>query len=128
MNVARNHIAPQTGDAPGRAGDGLSGTHLSLDLSADLPVDRQPTCWQAIDWQALRLRLFSRHDHLGVQGEDAAASRLRLRGSFDGCAASALHAYEESSRTINLDASSNGKPRTGKDNPVADVSDSGERG
>ncbi|AOR77630.1 hypothetical protein [Novosphingobium resinovorum] len=81
-----------------------------------------------IDWQALRSRLFATHDRLGVLGEDAAATRLRLRGSFDGCAASALNAYEECSRNVNLDASSNGKPVGRKDSPVADVNDSGERG
>ncbi len=125
MNVARNHIAPQTGDAPGRAGDGLS-----YDGMPGLPpfADPQAVDPPVIDWHALRSRLFATHDRLGVLGEDAAASRLRLRGSFDGCAASALHAYEESSRPINLDASSNGKPVQGKDNPVADVNGSGERG
>ncbi|MEE4452009.1 hypothetical protein [Novosphingobium resinovorum] len=132
MNVARHHITPENGEAPGRtpvctpvharagAGDAPSGEHLPADLTA-------------IDWRALRSRLFATHDRLGVLGEDAAATRLRLRGSFDGCAASALsayepNAYEESSRDINPDASSNGKSGTGKDSSVADVSDSGERG
>lgn len=127
MNIARNHITPDRGEASGRTvqggGDGPSGV-LSGDSSpVDLPADLQ-----SIDWQALRSRLFATHDMLGVLGEDAAASRLRLRGSFDGCAASALHAYEESSRNVNLDASSNGKPNGGKDSRVADVNGSGERG
>ncbi len=123
MNVAPHHMTPETGDAPGRTAgipavpgcDGLSEGHLPADPAM-------------IDWQALRSRLFATHDRLGVLGEDAAATRLRLRGSFDGCAASALNAYEECSRNVNLDASSNGKPVGGKDSPVADVNDSGERG
>lgn len=83
-----------------------------------------------IDWQALRARLFSaREAQLAL---DPTASperlRLRLRGSFDGCAASVLTTYQEASRGVNLDASSYGKPDEGKPPPVADVTRNGERG
>lgn len=98
----------------GRTGDGLAGGGSSQDL-------------RGIDWRALRSRLFATampHS----PGTDIAATRLRLRGSFDGCAASALHAYEASLMPINRDASSNGKSDQGNDASVADASANGERG
>ncbi|PNU01778.1 hypothetical protein [Novosphingobium guangzhouense] len=127
MNVARNHIAPKTGDAPDRTQSRAPG--LAVDGAiGGLSAEHLPADPAGIDWQALRSRLFATHDRLGVLGDDAVATRLRLRGSFDGCAASALNAYEECSRNVNLDASSNGKPSGCKDSPVADVNGSGERG
>lgn len=131
MNIARNHITPDTGEAPGRTVHG-GGRAVPGGLSEeDPPFDPALALTgdpQSIDWQALRSRLFATHDMLGVLGEDAAASGLRLRGSFDGCAASALNAYEEYSRDVNLDASSNRKSNGSKDSRVADVNGSGERG
>lgn len=109
MNAARNTISPPTGDAPGR-------------------TDAKPQDLRSIDWHSLRSRLFSACDRLGVLGEDAQASHLRLRGSFAGAAASQLDTFGEASRNINPDASSNGKPKGDKDSSVADANDSGERG
>ncbi len=118
MNIARNLITPQTGNTPvgvaGRAGEGID-EHLPTDVNA-------------IDWQALRSRLFAAHDMLGVLGSDAKATRLRLRGSFAGGTATALHAYEEALRTVNLDVSTNGKPDGDTVSPVAGVNGNGERG
>lgn len=90
----------------------------------------EPQLHLPIDWQALRARLFAaREAQLAL---DPAASperlRLRLRGSFDGCAASVLTTYQEASRSVNLDTSSYGKPDEGKLPPVADVTRTGERG
>lgn len=115
MNNARNHIAPHLGQAPVGAGDGPSGEPLPADL-------------QAIDWQALRSRLFAAHDMLGVLGSDARAAGLRLRGSFAGGTATALDAYRKSLGNINLDASGNGKPARLNDLSATGVSGNGERG
>lgn len=118
MNIARNHITPPTGDASsldaGRTGEGLAAGASQQDL-------------RGIDWQALRSRLFATAlPH--PPGTDITSTRLRLRGSFDGCAASALHAYEASLMPVNRDASSNGKSDEGNDASVADASAKGERG
>lgn len=115
MNTARNPITPQNGEAQGRA----RGGHAQLELPGDP---------HAIDWQVLRSRLFAARDRLGVLGADARAERLHLRGSFESCAASMLDGYETSSRDVNRDASSNGKPAQGRDQSVADMSTKGERG
>jgi len=115
MNIARIHITPQTGEAQGRAGDEF----VDLPFPADL---------QQIDWQALRSRLFASRDTLAMPFADAGASRLHLRGSFDGGAASKLTTYQGSSTIVNLDGSSNGKPIDGNNPPVADVNANGDRG
>lgn len=115
MDIARNHITPETGDAQGRAREGLA----DLQLPADL---------HHIDWQALRSRLFATREMAGTLGADAAASRLHLRGSFDGCAASMLTTYQASLTSINHGGSSNRKPEDGTNDTVADVDGNGERG
>ncbi|WP_148649454.1 hypothetical protein [Novosphingobium barchaimii] len=115
MNIARNHLAPNTGDAQGRAGDEF----VDLQFPADLAH---------IDWQALRSRLFASRDTLAVMTTDSAASRLHLRGSFDGYAANRLTTYQTSLRPVNLDGSSNGKPADGTTSTAADANDNGERG
>ncbi|HUD29759.1 MAG TPA: hypothetical protein VMQ93_12865 [Novosphingobium sp.] len=114
MNIAHQHKAPETGDAQGRAGAGFADLRLPGDL-------------RQIDWSALRQRLFAARDVVGVSGEDA-APKLHLRGSFHGCAASTLTTYQESSRFVNLDGSSNGKPADGNNPPVAEANEIGERG
>lgn len=117
MKVAQHHIDRTDGEMARHAcvvppGEGEDGS-----LASEL---------RAIDWQALRSRLFATQDRR-LPGENLAATRLRLRGSFDGCAAVALTAYDNS-KGINLDASSNGKSGHGTSFPVADVNGSGERG
>lgn len=114
MNIARNHITPQTGDAQGRASDGFADLELPTDL-------------HHIDWQVLRSRLFASRDVAGAQGTFPGASRLP-RGSFDGCAASKLTTYQTSLKPVNLDGSSNGKSVGSTSSPVADANGNGERG
>ncbi|AXB75241.1 hypothetical protein [Novosphingobium sp. P6W] len=115
MNIARNHLAPDTGDAQGRAGDEF----VDLQFPADLTH---------IDWQALRSRLFASRDTLAVMTADSAASRLHLRGSFDGYAATRLTTFQASLKPVNLDDSSNGKPVAATNSTAADVNGNGERG
>lgn len=110
MKIAHDHTPGFQVSVEGRGDDGFVGPPLP------------------IDWQALRTRLFAAHDALGVLDPEEAASRLRIRGSFDGCAASVLTTYEGVSRPVNLDGSSNRKPEDGNDPPVAGVVGNGERG
>ncbi|EIZ79052.1 hypothetical protein WSK_2239 [Novosphingobium sp. Rr 2-17] len=118
MKVAHSPNTLSDGEAQSRAGYGEGAV-----ASAD--GEQQP-----IDWQALRARLFegreleAAHD----QYETPERMRLRLRGSFDGCAASVLTTYEEVSRSVNLDTSAYGKHAEGKVSPVADETNPRERG
>jgi hypothetical protein len=114
MNIAHHHQAPETGDAQGRAGAGFADLQLPGDV-------------RQIDWSALRSRLFAAQDMLGNSGANS-TPRLHLRGSFDGCAASTLTTYSETSRFVNLDGSSNGKSAQSNTLPVAVEKTSGERG
>jgi hypothetical protein len=116
MNIAHDHKTCQTGDSPGRT-EGRAG-----DEFAEL---RLP-----IDWQALRARLFAATElraELGTEGLPEGL-RLRLRGSFDGCAASVLTTYQETSRAVNLEASAYGKPGGGNPVAVAGMTSTGGRG
>lgn len=115
MNIARNHITAQTVESPGRAGDEF----------IDLPF---PDDLQHMDWQALRTRVFASRDTLASPGLEYAASRLHLRGSFAGAAASKLTVYHSSLRSVNLDGLSNCKSTDGIDSSVADADGNGERG
>jgi hypothetical protein len=114
MNIAHNQKAPETGDAQGRAGAGFADLQLPGDVGQ-------------IEWHALRSRLFAEQEKLGLQDTNS-APRLHLRGSFDGCAASTLTTYQEWSRFVNLDGSSNGKSAEGNTPPVAVENECGERG
>lgn len=117
MKVAQHHLNIKDGYPPEPEGAALSADGIAhATLTEPGPIE----------WQALRLRFFAARDRRSA-GEDPAATRVRLRGSFDGCAAVALTAYDNS-KDINLDASSNGKPAHGTSYPVADVNGCGERG
>jgi hypothetical protein len=118
MNAARNHTNFFGGSEPGRACE----VHRGTETSAPLPLDAN-----GIDWLALRSRLFAAYGEPETR-EDAAASILRLRGSFAGAAVPALDSYQTCLRSVNLDVSSNGKPPNGTDTPAAGVNGSGERG
>src|SRR3546814_17359404 len=87
MNIAHDHKTCMAGHPQGPAGGAL--TEFSLPL----------------DWQALRSRLFAEHEVRTVLTKDARSLRLRLRGSFDGCAASVLNTYDDVSRSVNPTAS-----------------------
>lgn len=119
MNIAHDHKACQTGDASERVGG------RTRDGEADTPAELQ----LPIDWQALRSRLFAAGELRSALGAGTLVEglALRLRGSFDGCAASVLNTYQETSRAVNPDASGYGKSEGGKDFPVAGTSN-GERG
>ena len=114
MNIAHDQKTCQkarmTGHPQGRAGEVL--TEFGPPL----------------EWQDLRSRLFAAHEARSVLCAEAKPLRLRLRGSFDGCAASAVTTYKELSRIINLDASSYRKPGETKISPVAGISSTGRRG
>ncbi len=112
MNVAHDKKAGFTGAAQGRAGDEFTEPGSS------------------IDWENLRSRLFAAY---GMQArpeplDTPERMRLRLRGSFDGSAASVLHTYDEASRSVNPDASSNGKPEQDNIFPATGESGTGGRG
>lgn len=79
-------------------------------------------------WQDLRTRLFAAHEVRTVLEQDAKPLKIRLRGSFDGCAATALTTYEGLSNCVNPTVSIYRKPFDGKDTPVAGPSNSGGRG
>jgi len=112
MNMAHDHKPPLPGEAQERA-------------TEELPELRLP-----IDWQALRARLFAARQLQAALDPQATQEslRLRLRGSFDGCAASVLTTYQGTSTSVNPDASSNGKPAEGTFLPVADRTSTGARG
>lgn len=110
MDIAHDHKTCITGHPQGRAGDALTEFHLPL------------------DWRDLRSRLFAAHEVRTVLTRDARPLRLRLRGSFDGCAASVLTTYEDVSRSVNLTASVYCKPGEAKISPVAGISSTGGRG
>lgn len=114
MNIAYNHEAPETGDAPGRAGAGCS----------DLPPSLEP---RQIDWDSLRSRLFAICGGTDVEGGES-HPLPHLRGSFDGSAATALTTLQGSLKSVNPDGSSNGKSGERNTHPVADDDECGERG
>ncbi|MYL96517.1 hypothetical protein GR702_01845 [Novosphingobium sp. FGD1] len=116
MNNAHEHNSPETGEAQGRARAGF----------VDLQMPGDP---EQMDWQALRSRLFtSREKEPALPVSAASPRRLYRRGSFHGCAASALTVYQESSRFVNPDGSSNGKPAGANVSAVAEFDVSGGRG
>ncbi|MCJ2187427.1 hypothetical protein [Novosphingobium beihaiensis] len=110
MNIVYDYKTCMTGHPHGRAGDALTEFRLPL------------------DWQDLRSRLFAGHEVRTVLTRDAGPLRLRLRGSFDGCAASVLTTYEDVSRSVNPTASVYCKPGEAKTSPVAGTSSTGVRG
>lgn len=122
MKVAHDPKIRIDGEAQSSAGDGPRQS-LSLGTAPD-GEQRAP-----IDWQALRARLFDAREQAALdQHETPERLRLRLRGSFDGCAASVLTTYEVTARSVNLDASAYGKPEEGKISPIADENTTGGRG
>ncbi|WP_143084749.1 hypothetical protein [Novosphingobium sp. CF614] len=119
MNIAHDQKTCMTGHPQGHADDAFA------------------DCQLPIDWQDLRSRLFAAHDVRGVfspgippgSSPGAKPLRLRLRGSFDGCAASVLTTYTPTSRAVNPTASTYGKPEEDNVPPVAGMSSStGRRG
>ncbi|MCJ2179830.1 hypothetical protein [Novosphingobium album (ex Hu et al. 2023)] len=111
MNIAHDHKTCMTGQ-PQQVGAGHTLTEFRLPL----------------DWQDLRSRLFAAHEVGAVMSGDARPLRLRLRGSFDGCAASVLTTYEDVSRSVNPTALVYCKSGEAKIAPVADTSSTGGRG
>lgn len=109
MNIAHDHRTCQTGHA-----------HCADDGFMDLQT--------TIDWQSLRSRLFAAHEVNAALTAASAKERIRLRGSFDGCAASVLTTYEAVSRPVNPSVSSNGKPIERNIGPVAAMTRTGGRG
>lgn len=118
MNIARNHMIPHTGAAPG-------GSVPPGDEFTNLPF---PGDLQHMDWQALRARVFASRDTLASPGVEYTASRLHLRGSFEGAAASKLTVYHSSLRSVNPDGSTNLKSQDCNIGLVADADGNGERG
>ncbi|MCT2401224.1 hypothetical protein [Novosphingobium mangrovi (ex Huang et al. 2023)] len=110
MNIAHDQKTCMTGHPQGRAGDAFTDYQLPL------------------DWQDLRARLFAAYEIRTVLSQDTKPLRLRIRGSFDGCAASALTTYEDVSRSVNPTASAYFKPREAKISAVAGPSSTGRRG
>ncbi|HKR93391.1 hypothetical protein [Novosphingobium sp.] len=90
--------------------------------------DTFPEVQLPLDWQDLRARLFAAHEIRAVLDAETKPLRLRLRGSFDGCAASAITTYEGASGYVNPTASTYGKPGENNVSPVAGPSNSGRRG
>ncbi|KQM22022.1 hypothetical protein [Novosphingobium sp. Leaf2] len=118
MSIARNPTNTDTTKGP-------------LSDAADMPgrVDGVPAAFAAIDWQALRQRLFAGAGaREGGLGNGSAATRLRLRGSFDGIAASTLVAYLRPSSLVNPEGSTNGKPQPIDQPFAAGATADGERG
>lgn len=114
MNIAHDHKTSMVGRPLGRA-DGTS--------------EEGPP---AIDWRDLRSRLFAGHglSSMPTPGflHDSRPLRLRIRGSFDGCAASVLNTYGEGSASVNRTASSYRKRDEVKASSVAGTSSTGRRG
>lgn len=110
MNIAHDQKTCMTGLPLGRADETMADFQLPL------------------DWQDLRSRLFTAHEVRTVLEADTRPLRLRLRGSFDGCAASVLTTYEGVSRYVNPSASGYFKPGEAKVLPVAGKSSTGGRG
>lgn len=81
-----------------------------------------------LDWQDLRTRLFAANEVRAVLNADVRPLRLRLRGSFDGCAASVLTTYEGLSKGVNPTASTYFKPGEDIVAPVAGPIITGGRG
>lgn len=110
MNIAHDHKTCTTGHPQGCADGTLGDFQLPL------------------DWQDLRSRLFAAHEVRTVLSQEARPLRLRLQGSFDGFAASALTTYEHVSRDVNPTASGYLKPGEANLLPVAGISSTGRRG
>jgi hypothetical protein len=110
MNIAHDHKTCMTGHPQGRAGDAFTDYHLP------------------IDWQDLRSRLFAACEIRTVLSPDATPLRLRLRGSFDGCAASVLTTYQDPSTRVNPNVSGYRKSDGAKISSVAGPSSTGRRG
>ena len=119
MNIAHDHKTSRVGRPQGRADDTSE-------------EGRSEEARPAIDWQDLRSRLFAARQFPAVIASAAAPDsrplRLRIRGSFDGCAASALNTYEEGSASVNRTASSYLKPGGDNVSSVAGNSSTGRRG
>lgn len=114
MSMAHTPKTPRQGDAQGPVDDRPAGETVDgQGVEMRLPID----------WQALRNRLFAARELQASLDPQSTPEklRLRLRGSFDGCAASMLTTYQSASRSINLDTSSYSKPAEGNVPPVADV-------
>lgn len=110
MNIAHDQKTCLPGHPQGQAGD----------VSAD---DQLP-----LDWQDLRSRLFAAHEVRTVLLADTKPLRLRIRGSFDGCAASVLTTYEALSKHVNPTVSAYRKPGEAKIVTVAGITSTGRRG
>lgn len=110
MNIAHDQKTCLTGHPQGRGDDAFTDFRLP------------------IDWQDLRSRLFAGHEIGTVLSQAAQPQRLRIRGSFDGCAASALTTYTLTSNPVNPTALAYCKPKEGKISPVAGTSITGRRG
>ncbi len=109
------NVAPDQNARPPRPAQGRSG-----DAGADSPLP--------LEWQDLRTRLVAAHDLRTVLAADDAPMRFRIRGSFDGDAASLLTTYEALQRDVNPTASTYCKSREDIVTPVADTSRTGGRG
>lgn len=113
MNIANDHKTAKVGHPQGRADD---------------TIDAGPV----IDWRDLRARLFAARQLSATLAPETVPDfrtlRLRIRGSFDGCAASALNTYGGSSESVNRTASSYRKPGGDKVSSVAGNSSTGRRG
>jgi len=111
MNIAHDHNTCMKGAAPVAADGGFA--HVLAPL----------------DWMELRARLFASHEVRSVlSAEETTAAGLRLRGSFDGCAASLLTTYEGFSTPVNPTVSTNRKSGRAIVLPGAGESRTGERG
>lgn len=111
MNIAHDHNTCMTG---GATPDGDGGF-------AHVPAP--------LDWMELRTRLFAAHEvRVVLAAEENSAAGLRLRGSFDGCAASLLTTYEGFSTPVNPNVSTNRKSGRANVLPGAGESRTGERG
>lgn len=99
------------------------------DREADAPLQ---AAGAPIDWDALRMRLFADRALLGLAAQDETQAfrpvRLRLCGSFDTDAASAMNTYGKFSMSVNRSVSTNVKTADGTTLPDAGKATIGDRG